>query len=66
MQWDREDSWVGITIFGLLGVNFRPAPDCAYSVLDNKEDGLMNIFAASKGMFPMMTSLKPPLKESLN
>ena len=40
--------------------------DCATWILGREADGPLNIFDASRGVFPMITDREPPFKEALD
>ena len=47
------------------GLTFVP-PDCAYWLIRRGVDGPLNIFEASKGLFPLLTFREPPFEEALD
>ena len=56
MPCERAGKTDGVEYIDLAyrGLNFAP-PDCASWLLDREEDRPINIFATSKGLFPMLT-----------
>ena len=47
------------------GLTFSP-PDCADWLIQREAEGPLNVFKASKGLFPLLTGREPPFEETLD
>ena len=66
-SYERGGKTAGADYFDLAfrGLTFV-YPYCAAWILDRETDIPLNVFEASKGLFPMLTGQDPPFEEAID